>query len=395
MTNKPSFKIGIDARMYGPKQTGIGTYIQHLINNLIQIDKDNEYFLFLLPEAFQQIGKLPSNFHKIKVSSHWYSFKEQTTFLKKLLSHNLDLVHFTHFNLPILYPHRFVVTVHDITPKFFPGHKMGKSLYRRLAYDFILSRGAKKSTFIITPSFKTKKDLISFYGADNNKVKVIYEGVKDKYPLETRREFLENYSQRKELALQNLKLKFHVKNIKTPFIFYVGVWRSHKNLPNLVRAFRILIDKYKFGGMLVLGGEEDIYYPETRKEWQNLGLSDKIIRPSFLSGEKLTSFYQAADVFVLPSLYEGFGLVTLEALNNGTAVACSNIEPLKEVLGDSALYFNPHNPSDIADKVWQLLQSKKLQLKLLANAQDILNCYDWATMAQKTHQLYLAALKKG
>jgi len=388
------FRIGIDARMHGSKQTGIGIYIEHLLRELAGIDKVNEYFIFLLPAEFNNFKINQKNFHKIEVTSHWYSFKEQSVFLKDILRYKLNLMHFTHFNLPIFYLKRFVITIHDITPKFFPGHKMGKSWYRRKAYDLIVKCGTKNAKFVITPSYKTKQDLINFYKVDKNKIKIIHEGVKNKISINERKEFLENYSQRKEIAFKTLKSKFYLKSLKKPYIFYVGVWRDHKNLKGLIQSFDILVKKYDFKGILVLGGKEDVHYPEARQEWKLKGLNNKIVRPGFLSGEKLTLFYQAANLFVLPSFYEGFGLVCLEALNQGTAVACSDIDPLKEVLDNAALYFNPQDPEDIADKIWKILISKKLQKKLLLNAQNVLEKYSWAKMAEETFAIYMKSLKQ-
>jgi len=388
------YKIGIDARMYGPKQTGIGVYIEYLLKRLARLDKINEYFIFLLPAEFNNFKISQKNFHKVKVSSHWYSFKEQSIFLKDILRYKLDLMHFTHFNLPIFYPRKFVITIHDITPKFFPGHKMGKSWYRRKAYNLIIGRGTKNAKFIIAPSHKTKQDLIKFYNIDKNKIKIIYEGIKNKRSIDGRKEFLENYSQRKEIAFKNLKSKFHLKSLRKPYIFYVGVWRDHKNLKGLIQSFDILIKKYDFKGILVLGGKEDAHYPETRQEWELRKIGNRIIRPGFLSGEKLTLFYQAADLFVLPSFYEGFGLVCLEALNQGTAVACSDINPLKDILGSAALYFNPQDPEDMANKIWKILVSKKLQKEFLLKAQDVLEKYSWDKMARKTFSIYMKALER-
>jgi len=387
------FRIGIDARMYGSKQTGIGIYIEHLLRELACIDKVNEYFVFLLPAEFNNFKINQKNFHKIEVTSHWYSFKEQSVFLKDILRYKLNLMHFTHFNLPIFYPRRFVITIHDITPKFFPGHKMGKSWYRRKAYDLIVKRGTKNAKIVITPSHKTEQDLINFYKVDKNKIKVIHEGIKNKISINERKEFLENYSQRKEIAFKTLKSKFYLKSLKKPYIFYVGVWRDHKNLKGLVQSFDILVKKYNFKGILVLGGKEDEHYLETQREWELKRLGNKIIRPGFLSGEKLTLFYQAADLFVLPSFYEGFGLVCLEALNQGTAVACSDIDPLKEVLNNAALYFNPQDPEDMANKIWKVLISKKLQKELLLNAQNVLEKYSWTKMIEETFAIYMKSLK--
>jgi len=388
------YKIGIDARMYGPKQTGIGTYISNLIYQIELIDKTNEYFIFLLPHNFDLIKNLPSNFHKIKVYSHWYTLREQTVFLKKILSYKLDLIHFTHFNLPVLYPRKFILTIHDITPKFFPGHKMGKSWYRRKAYDFIIKKGIKKAEKIIVPSQKTKRDLVNFYHAEENKIAVIYEGINKKKSIEQRKDFLENYSQNKEIARKEVLSIINPKLENLPYIFYVGVWRNHKNLPNLIRAFDILTKKYDFKGFLILGGTEDSHYPETRREWQRRGLEGRILRPGFISSEKLTLFYEGADVFVLPSLYEGFGLVCLEALNQGTSVACSGINPLKEILGSAAIYFDPRNPEDMAYKINKLIKSRKLQKEGLEKAQDILKKFSWEKMAETTVKVYKEKLPR-
>jgi len=109
--------------------------------NFRSLDKENHYHIFLLPEEYKKF-RLPSeNFSKIGVDSHWYSFKEQIIFLRKVVKEKLDLMHFTHFNFPIFYPSKFVITIHDITPKFVPGYKMGKSWYRRKAYDLMLKKG--------------------------------------------------------------------------------------------------------------------------------------------------------------------------------------------------------------------------------------------------------------
>jgi glycosyltransferase involved in cell wall biosynthesis len=391
---KKKFNIGIDARMYGPQQTGIGTYIESLIQNLSTYDNQNRYFIFLLPHNLKKITLPAANFFKVPTYYHWYGLKEQTLFLKQLLFKNLDLIHFTHFNLPILYPKRFIVTIHDITPRFFPGNKMGKKWWRRQAYNLIVQKGIQRSCFTIVPSKKTKLDLVNFYQGNKDNIKVIYEGIKDKESLAERKLFLENYSQRKEITLQKLKSQFGFTQLKKPYIFYTGVWRNHKNIVNLIKAFDILVKEKKFKGDLVLGGNKDPYYPEVDIIINKLGLANRVINPGFLLGEKLNLFYQAADVFVLPSLYEGFGLVTLEALNQGTAVACSNIEPLKEILQDAALYFNPQNYREMAEKIYGLMQDKRLQKKLLKNSQNILGKYDWRIMAQKTHQIYMKVLEK-
>jgi len=268
-------KIGIDARMYGARQTGIGNYIKHLIEYLAKLDKENEYTIFLLKSEFEKFKFPASNFKKQKVSAHWYSWREQFILPFEFKKAKVDLMHFPHFNRPILYPTKNVVTIHDLTPKFFPGHKMNSPV-RKAGFWLTFSQTVKKAKKIIAVSKATKKDIIKYFKISPEKIKVIYEGT-----------------------------------ITKPFILYVGVWRNHKNMVGLIKAFNTLLRKYQLDYQLVLTGEENLYYPEIRKTWENLGLEKNIIRPGFVSKEELTCLYNEASLCVIPSFYEGFGLVGL------------------------------------------------------------------------------------
>ena len=123
-------RIGLDARMYSSKFTGIGRYAYELIENLAKIDARNEYVVFLNPPEYADFTPPGKNFKAVKVNAKHYSLAEQTSLLGKLLGANVDLVHFTHFNAPILYRRPFVVTIHDLTLSFFPGRKMTTPLHR-------------------------------------------------------------------------------------------------------------------------------------------------------------------------------------------------------------------------------------------------------------------------
>src|SRR5680860_859126 len=123
MKIKPK-RIGIDARMYGFAQTGIGNYVRYLLQYVFQFDQKNEYVIFLMPEEYDEFVLPNERIQKVKVSAKWYGWKEQFLFPFQLYKQKLDLIHFTHFNSPILYFGKSIVTIHDITPFFFPGHKM-------------------------------------------------------------------------------------------------------------------------------------------------------------------------------------------------------------------------------------------------------------------------------
>lgn len=380
-------KIGIDCRMYGPEQTGIGTYIQYLIKYFLELSEKNKFTLFFLKN--NKVSKLPLPNAKFKICAvdiPWYSFKEQIIFPLHLYKENLDLMHFTHFNAPILYQKKFIVTIHDLTPMFWPGHKMGGNTLRKLAYKMVLKNVIYRSRAIITPSQFTKNDILKYFKVNPEKIYVIYEGVKNKLPKTQREFFLNNLNQKKAAAKKELKEKFSL-NLNFPYLLYVGVWRYHKNLIGLIKAFKILKTK-NTAHKLVICGKEDPYYPEIKKTIIDLNLKNEIVFLGLVTGKKLDLIYRGADAYILPSFYEGFGLTPLEAINQGTPCAVSKIGPLPEILGKGALYFNPYDLEDMAAQIFSLIIDQSKQKELLLEGQNMLKRYSWKKMAQQTMKIY-------
>lgn len=371
-------KIGIDARMYGYAQTGIGNYIRHLLKYIFELDKENNYVIFLSPEEYDNFIPPNERIKKVKVGAKWYGYKEQFFLPAKLYQEKLDLMHFAHFNSPVLYFKKSVVTIHDTTPYFFPGHKM-KSLLRRIGFRIVFFSSVKKATRVIAVSENTKRDIIEHFKINKDKIKVIYEGVDKQFKAITDEE-----------KLRRLRKKY---NITEPFIFYTGVWRNHKNLVGLVKAFGILRNKHKLNYQLALGGKEDPYYPEVRAAWKKLGLEKEIIRTGFIDQKELPLFYGAAKISVIPSFYEGFGLTGLEAMACGTPVVSSNKTSLPEILGEAAIYFDPNNPAEMAEKMKLVLTDKKLYNELKEKGLKQVEKYSWEKMGKETLEIYSNILK--
>lgn len=367
-------RIGIDARMYISGKTGIGTYIKNMTDNIFALDKENEYVLFLLEPQYSKYQPKSLNVKKVLVGSHWYSWKEQFVFPWQLYKERVDLMHFPHFNTPILYRDKNILTIHDVTPKFFPGHKMN-SMARRAGFDAVFSQSLIKSDKIIAVSEKTKNDLIEYFSVDENKIKVIYEGISGDFRI----------IEKEELCHKSIRSKY---GIAKPFLLYVGVWRNHKNVVNLIKAFDVLIHKYKLDLQLVIGGEEDPYYPEVRRTWRSLDLDEHIVTPGLIPQEELPYFYNESSVFVFPSFYEGFGLVGLEAMLCGAPVAASDRGSLPEVLGEGAIYFDPSNFDEMAEKIKMILDDKALKDRLVKNGFQQIKKYSWKKCAEETLSLY-------
>ncbi len=371
-------KIGIDARMYGSGQTGIGNYIKHVTDNILKIDNENEYVLFLREPEFSKFTPPNKRVRKVKAEARWYSWREQVILPWQMLKENVDLMHFPHFNSPILYPKKSVVTIHDVTPRFFPGHKM-KSIVRRLGFRAVFNSSVHKAAHVIAVSGHTKRDVMRYFHVPDEKITVTYLGVEPYFRK------IENYAKIKEI-----KDRF---SITGPFIFYVGVWRNHKNVDGLIKAFGIFLKKYKMDYQLVIGGQEDPYYPEVRKAWEDLGIGGRVIRPGFIKDDDLPLFYNAAELYVVPSFYEGFGLNGLEAMACGTPVASSKVTSLPEVYEDSAVYFDPNDHEEMADAMAAVLMNKEKKEELTAKGYQRVKRYRWENCARATLEIYKKSMK--
>jgi glycosyltransferase involved in cell wall biosynthesis len=173
-------KIVIDARLYGPKDTGIGRYAQKLVENLVKIDSKNQYVI-LLRKADYNLLKFPKNWTKVLADFKHYTFEEQFKMPVLLMKLKPDLVHFPHFNIPIMYFGKYVVTIHDlIMHKFADGSATTRKfpIYQiwRLGYHIAFAKAVYGSRKIIVPSNAVKNEIVEFYKINKKKVEVTYEG---------------------------------------------------------------------------------------------------------------------------------------------------------------------------------------------------------------------------
>lgn len=367
-------RIGIDARFYSSSFTGIGRYVFELIENICALDPINEYVLFFNNPEFGAFAPPRKNVTKILADSPHYSLGEQFHFWRVLERANLDLMHFTHFNAPILYRKPSIVTIHDLTLSFYPGKKMAGPLLR-FAYNMVLHSITKRSKSVIAVSENTKRDLIRLTGTPEEKIRVIHLGVNPQFHCIADTRMIGEFRRRMGLA--------------EPYLLYTGVWRNHKNLVNLIRAFGILKNKHNFRGWLVITGKEDPWYPEVKQAVKDLHLEGEVRFTGLVPDEDLVLLYNGALMFVLPSLYEGFGLPALEAFACGLPVAATNTSSIPEVCGDgNAVFFDPKNPQDMAEKIAAVYtdsgRMEELRARGLARAKE----FSWQRMASQTLDIY-------
>ena len=175
--------------------------------------------------------------------------------------------------------------------------------------------------------------------------------------------------------------------INKPYILFVGVWRRYKNLESLAVVF----DKLRDRGLdieLVLAGEPDPFYPEVMEHVSRITYHDSVKTPGRVSDEDLIYLYNAAELFVLPSKAEGFGLTLLEAANCGIPIACSDIPVLREVMGYAAEYFDPTNTDNMADVLETLLKDEKRKEELANAALRRAVSFSWRKAAEETINIY-------
>lgn len=368
-------KIGIDARMYGAKATtGIGVYIKNLTDELFKIDQANHYVMFMKDPEFSKFVPPNQRVTKVKIDIPWYSLAEQLKLPKILAENKLDLVHFPQFNIPILYHGKYIVTIHDITQKLFPGPRVRRSFFRKLAFNLVFKCGIVRAKKIITVSNFTKNNLLKYYRANSKKIIVTHLGFNSNINTKINDERIFEF--KKQL------------NINKPYLLYLGVWRDHKNLPALIQAFNLIKEKYQLNYQLVLAGQPDQRYPEIQAEIELSKFKNDIITPGFVPEADLPILYSAAKLFVLPSLAEGFGLVALESQSLGVPVAVSSTTSLPEILEDSAVYFDPTNINQMAEVINRIVNDSNLYDSLKQKGINQVKRYNWANTAKETLSVY-------
>ncbi|MFA5051370.1 MAG: glycosyltransferase family 1 protein [Patescibacteria group bacterium] len=363
-------RIGLDARFYGPTGKGIGRYTQKLIASLEKSNQKDDYFIFLRQEGFNLYQPQNPHFHKVLADYPWYSWQEQVLFPKQLASQRLDLVHFLHFNVPLFYLGKFVVTIHDLThnqttPKA-STHRKSIFYFKKIIYYLIIKNAMQRAEKIITVSNFIKDSIVKQYKINSKKISVTYEAA-DMVPKIPD-------SNQPAGGLES-------------YLLYVGNAYPHKNLERLIKAFKIVLSKHP-EIHLILVGKMDYFYQNLQKLTQELGLEEKVIFPGQASDEKLARLYENGLAYVFPSLSEGFGLPGLEAMKFGLPVIASKHQPLPEIYGSAALYFNPKNIEEMAATINQVIENKNLREELIQKGSEQIKKYSWEKCAQETEEIY-------
>ncbi|TAK96478.1 glycosyltransferase family 1 protein [Patescibacteria group bacterium] len=376
-------RIGIDARFYGSVGKGLGRYTQKLIEQLERIDSKNQYVIFLRQENFDEYQPKNKNFQKVLANYQWYTLAEQIHLPRLLKKAKLDLVHFPHFNVPLAYRGKFVITIHDLILLHFPtrrGSTLSPLRYwgKFLAYRWVIWSALRRAERVITVSHFTKKDILSHYAIPERKIVVTHEGC-------GMPEIVQNSPATEKIL--------HAYGILKPYILYVGNAYPHKNLERLARAF-LLLQKQHSQLQLVLVGKSDYFYNQLQKLVERESIP-RVRFAGFVAESDLPAVYQQAEAYVFPSLYEGFGLPPLEAMAEQVPVVASNHACMREILGGAAEYFDATQEEQIAEAINRVLTDQPLRAFLIEKGRQQIKQYDWQSMAKVTKKIYEAVVSSG
>ncbi|MFZ5366143.1 MAG: glycosyltransferase family 4 protein [Patescibacteria group bacterium] len=385
-------RIVIDARMYGLEHAGIGRYVANLIREI----KNIKIILLVRRKNLEEIKKEVGNeFKLVIVDVPHYSLREQIFLPLQLIKLKPDLVHFSHFNVPVFYSGKFVVTIHDLIKHTFRGMETTTRQpwfywLKYLGYRFVFNQAVKRAVKILVPSQAVKQELIKAYNLPEDKIIVTYEGVEDKFKMK---------NEKIKMTMQNAKI-LEKYNIKKPFIIYTGSVYPHKNVERLIQSIKLLITNYQLpaspqGGpiTLVVSCARSVFWERLKKKVKELGAERYVNFVGFVPDRDLVLLYRQAEAFVFPTLSEGFGLPGLEAMAAGCPVICSDIPVLREIYGEAAEYFNPLNPKDMAEKIRKVIRDTRTRKTLVENGLKQVKKYSWQKLVRQTLAVYQEAVK--
>jgi glycosyltransferase involved in cell wall biosynthesis len=326
-------KIGIQISLNLKNKGGNEEYVYQLLKHLPEIGgyKNHQFFL-LAPFISNEVRNITGYIPKVLKWPFKWGWT-QIRLSREILKNRPDILFVPAHTYPLIHP-KTITVIHGVEFKAIPEKY---SFWERLRLDFLTKRNIKAEKIIVS-SQNTKNDLTKYYKVNPEKIFVVYLGVE-------KPGIVKNENSRK-------------------YILYLGSGHKRKNLDNLKKAYEILKNKYNIKHELILAG--------INKE---------------LNGQEKWELLKDADIFIYPSLYEGFGFPPLEAQSFGVPVVASNTGSLPEILGDSALLVNPYNPEEIAEMIYKIISDQNLKNYLINKGFENVKRFNWKNCVEQTFKI--------
>lgn len=381
-------RIGIDARsILNPEKgdaIGVGHYTYQLIRHLLKNDTENEYVIFF---DFRVREKDIKKFTKPNVQIKFYPFSDYKKYLPgayneilgtaTLQKEKLDVLHTTssYNRIPMSYSGKTIVTFHDMAifniPQYLPAVK-------RTRDRVINNLMARKADKIIAVSESLKNDVKKFLNVSDEKISVIYSGLDERFFTQP------NVDENKILGKYGINKKY---------ILFLGTIEPSKNISRLLEAFSIFKQKQKknsnkFDYQLVLAGKRGWLSQEYQQIIKDLGLAKDVVFTGYVVGDELVPLFHGAEFFVMPSLYEGFGMTVLEAFATQTPAIISKVASLPELAGDASYFINPLNTEELAEAITLFAGDENLRGQYRAKGLEQAKKFNWDKTALETLKIY-------
>ena len=362
--------IAFDARLISA--LGVGRYISGLLPPLAELLGDRLTVISRARDVALVRALLGAGPRVVVGEAPAYRLAEQITLLFGILRLNAALVHFPHYNHPLAYPGRFVVTIHDLFPFQFPEIHSGP--VPRTVNQLLIRGAIRRAAAIITPSRATASELARRFPRCRRRIVPIAEAADPRF-------------HSKQNLTAEVAWQAHLK-IRPPYVLYLGQWKPYKNVPLLIQAFKEVVRRIP-EAQLVLGGH-DPRHPEVPNAASELP-PGSVVLPGRLPDDAVADLYRGAAAVVLPSRAEGFGLPVIEAMACGTRVVCSDLPVLREIADGVAIFCDPDDPGSFARGIMRALRppegdrSRELGL---ARAQT----FSWRRAAEDTVRVYEGVL---
>jgi len=372
-------RIGIDARLIAYRR-GMGNFVYNLIMELAKLPGDEQYVLYVDDMKEEEFAPCNSRFKFRKIRPSFYPIWEQLTLPLAVARDHVDILHCPANTAPLLVPGncRLILTIHDVmyllpsrllppSPSFY--QRLGR-IYRR----FLVPRVAHRAKVVVTVSYCSRQDIIKYIALPENRIYVVQEASGRVYrPVEN------------TVALESVRKKY---TLDRPFILALAGVDPRKNTSRLIEAFaKILIETNRSYQLAMIGlpsSARHRFFQEARK----LEIDNQIVFSGFVPEDDLVALYNLAEVFVYPSLYEGFGLPILEAMACGTPVVTSPRGSIPEVAGDAAIFVDPLSAEAISHGIKRVLTDHELARRLREKGFERVKSFSWRNAAIKMLQIY-------
>lgn len=396
--------IGIDAsRANLERRTGTEWYSFYLIKELAKLDKENKYILYLDKEPkldLQEIIRDKDNFSFKVLKWPWPFFWTLGRFSLEMLFRAPDILFVPAHAIPFFSPKKTITTIHDIAfvedGKLYRQEKIKLSYffrklvclivkiftlgkYKATSLDYLTwstKRALKKAKTIITVSNFTKQEILRHYGNKyENKIKVVHNG----YNNELYKEVKDEEKTKQILAKYGLE---------TPYFLYVGRLEKKKNTPLLLEALAIAREnRPDLNLKLALVGSASYGFDEVKYVIEQFNLTRQIYISGWIAEEDMPYIFSATTAFIFPTKYEGFGIPILQAMACQVPVIASDLEVLREVAQDAALFFDVNSPTQLADYLINISDNLDLRKELIDRGKERVKNYSWQKTAQESYKL--------